>query len=306
MGMFALIYQGLNNPNLGKTNSNKLSSQDLNKYDLKNQIKTELKSGNTDDLVNLTNKVDVDEAAKKFNELNNGDQNKLIGNLLNDAYKSLTEQFNKMKGNSTNSGFTLGQQENRSLVITKNPNNDPTIKMKEIGDAVSNVGTATKTGSGISILGSGNDTENAEEATRSDKGGQEVTKPSTKAEGIKNGTLQSAGSVISLDDLDISEEDLKIISEMTKHNPPRTKEEFKRYEKTLKDMRENGEKLKNVGTATKTGSGISILGSGNDTKESNVGTAGTETSTTIVSQEVTDFQTKHMRKFNFNNRAFSR
>ena len=197
--MFALIYQGLNNPNLGKTNSNKLSSQDLNKYDLKNQIKTELKSGNTDDLVNLTNKVDVDEAAKKFNELNNGDQNKLIGNLLNDAYKSLTEQFNKMKGNSTNSGFTLGQQENRSLVITKNPNNDPTIKMKEIGDAVSNVGTATKTGSGISILGSGN-----------------------------------------------------------------------------------------------------------DTKESNVGTAGTETSTTIVSQEVTDFQTKHMRKFNFNNRAFSR
>ena len=31
--MFALIYQGLNNPNLGKTNSNKLSSQDLNKYD---------------------------------------------------------------------------------------------------------------------------------------------------------------------------------------------------------------------------------------------------------------------------------
>ena len=199
MGMFALIYQGLNNPNLGKTNSNKLSSQDLNKYDLKNQIKTELKSGNTDDLVNLTNKVDVDEAAKKFNELNNGDQNKLIGNLLNDAYKSLTEQFNKMKGNSTNSGFTLGQQENRSLVITKNPNNEPTIKMKEIGDAVSNVGTATKTGSGISILGSGN-----------------------------------------------------------------------------------------------------------DTKESNVGTAGTETSTTIVSQEVTDFQTKHMRKFNFNNRAFSR
>ena len=153
------------------------------------------------------------------------------------------------------------------------------------------------------------DTENAEEATRSDKDGQEVislTKPSTKAEGIKNGTLQSAGSVISLDDLDISEEDFKIILEMTKNNPPRTKEEFKRYEKALKDMRENGERLKNVGTATKTGSGISILGSGNDTKESNVGTAGTETSTTIVSQEVTDFQTKHMRKFNFNNRAFSR
>ena len=317
MGMFALIYQGLNNPNLGKTNSNKLSSQDLNKYDLKNQIKTELKSGNTADLVNLTNKVDVDEAAKKFNELNKGDQNKLIGNLLNDAYKSLTEQFNKMN-NSTNSGFTLagftlGQQENRGLVITKNPNNDPTIKMKEIGDAVSNVGTATKTGSGISILGSGNDTENAEESTRSDKGGQEVislTKPSTKAEGIKNGTLQSAVSVISLDDLDISEEDFKIILEMTKYNPLRTKEEFKRYEKALKDMREIGEIVKNVGTATKTGSGISI---GNDTKESNVGTAGTETSTTIVSQEVTDLQTKqtdlqtkHMRKFNFNNRAFSR
>ena len=169
-----------------------------NKNNLKNQIKTELKSGNTSDLVDLTNKTDVDEAAKKFNELDKGDQNKLIGNLLNDAYEALKEQFNKMKDNSTNSGFTLGQQENRGLDTTKNPNYDPTTKMKEIGDAVRNVG---KPGSGISI-----------------------------------------GSLIS----------------------------------------------------------------NNDTKDSNVGTAGADTNATIVGQEVTDFQTKHMRKFNFNNRAFSR
>lgn len=225
MGMSALIYQRLNNPDLGKTNSNKLSSLDLNKYNLKNQIKTELKSGNTSDLVDLANKTDVDEAAKKFNELDKGDQNKLIGNLLNDAYDSLMEQLNKMKD--------LWSNQSRDEMI-KNNIEDGTLY--------------------------GAETENTEEGAPSGKDDQEVIslkKPSVE-ENIQDGTLYGVDTKETEEGAPLNKNDQEIAS-------------LKKPEETKADT-----------------------------------TTGASTNNPVESQETTDFQTKHMRKFNFNNRAFSR